>query len=259
MSLIKHTALAIALVLLAAGALISSPAQAQQHPTTAKPVIVSVTANFQTQQMTIAGMNLGANAPTVKIDGLPAPVVSFSQTSVVATLPSGISAGTYLLTYAQSGYTVMFDVTLGTAGPQGPQGLQGPQGTQGVQGNPGPAGPAGPQGPAGPGTILQLNQAIYLLGANTNANAYAGCNPGGIVVGGTCGSAEANPASANITVNGSGLSGDGLNWICKVNNTDLFNSHPIAYGSLCSYPVNAPLSKHKPKTRVEISPNQDLK
>ena len=232
------------------------PAQAQQHPTTAKPVIVSVTANFQTQQVTIAGMNLGANAPTVKIDGLPAPVVSFSQTSVVATLPSGISAGTYLLTYVQSGYTVMFDVTLGTAGPQGPQGPQGTQGAQGVQGDPGPA---GPQGPAGPGTNLQLSQGFYTINPNTTINAYYGCNTGGIVVGGTCGSAEANPASNNITMNGSGPSGDGLYWICKVNNTDLFNSHPIAYGALCSYPVNAPMGKQKPKTRVEISPNQDLK
>ena len=247
MSLIKHTTLAIALALLAAGEFISSPAQAQQHPTTAKPVIVSVTANFQTQQMTIAGMNLDANAPTVKIDGLPAPVVSFSQTSVVATLPSGISAGTYLLTYVQSGYTVMFDVTLGTAGTQG---------AQGVQGDPGPA---GPQGPAGPGTNLQLSQGFYTINPNTTINAYYGCNTGGIVVGGTCGSAEANPASNNITMNGSGPSGDGLYWICKVNNTDLFNSHPIAYGALCSYPVNAPMGKQKPKTRVEISPNQDLK
>ena len=76
---------------------------------------------------------------------------------------------------------------------------------------------------------------------------------------GTCGSAEANPASANITVNGSGLSADRLSWICKVHNADLFNSHPLAYGALCSYPVNAPLSERKPKMRVEISPNQDLK
>ena len=85
-----------------------------------------------------------------------------------------------------------------------------------------------------------LIQSLYAIAANTNANAYTGCNAGGIVVGGTCGSAEANPGSANITVNGSGLSGDGTAWICKINNTDLFNSHPIAYGSLCSYPVAGP-------------------
>lgn len=78
-------------------------------------------------------------------------------------------------------------------------------------------------------------------------------------MGGTCGSAEANPASSSITVNGSGLSGDGLYWICKVTNTDLFNAHPIAYGALCSYPVNAPLTKRKPKSRLEMSPIQDLK
>jgi hypothetical protein len=59
-------------------------------------------------------------------------------------------------------------------------------------------------------------------------------------------------------VNGSGLSGDGSAWICKVSNIDLFNAHPVAYGSVCSYPVGAAPVTKKPKPHwTEPTPNPD--
>lgn len=257
MQLIKSTTLAIALLLPVAGASVFSLAQSAQRPL-AKPVINSVSANFQTGQITIVGTNFGTVSPTVKIDALTASVVSFSSTSVVVTIPSGVSTGTYLLTYSQSGTTLSFDVTLGTAGPQGPQGPQGIQGPQGAQGDQGPTGQTGPQGPAGPGTNLVPLQQIITIPPSYIYNAYAGCNAGGVVVGGMCGSAEADPASEYIVVNGAGLSGDGTAWICKVTNNDLFNSHSIAYGSLCSYPVAGARNSRRPMTRVEASPRETV-
>ena len=113
----------------------------------------------------------------------------------------------------------------------------------------------GPTGPTGPGSNLQLYQVVSNQPFSSIWNYYVGCNTGGTVIGGTCGSAEANPASTNIVVNGSGLSGDGAFWICKTTNNDLFNSHPVAYGSLCSYPAGgAGATMGKPAGRTQSSP-----
>jgi hypothetical protein len=118
----------------------------------AAPTIVSAVANFQTNQLTITGSNFGTAVPKVTLDGSKLQVVSNSATTVVATLPSGINPGGYLLnlTDATDGLKVAFDVTLGTAGPQGPQGPQGSQGVPGPQGPQGVQGLQGPQGPQGP-------------------------------------------------------------------------------------------------------------
>jgi hypothetical protein len=126
----------------------------------AAPSIVSAVANFSTNQLTITGSNFGNGAPKVVLDGSALTVVSYNETSVVATLATGTNPGAYLLTLTTAGSSkVSFDVTLGAAGPQGPQGPQGlvgPQGgpgmpgLQGPQGVPGPQGPLGPQGALGP-------------------------------------------------------------------------------------------------------------
>lgn len=132
--------------------LCAAPAYAASAPT-----IVSAVANFQTNQLTITGTNFGTGTPKVMLDGSSLQVVSSSATAVVATLPSSINPGAYLLTLTNTSdnLRVLFDVTLGTAGPQGSQGpqglqgLQGPQGPQGIQGPQGTQGPQGAQGPAG--------------------------------------------------------------------------------------------------------------
>ena len=241
----------------------SSAQDATSHP----PTIVSATADFAVQppQLTITGTYFGSSKPTVNLDGLPLSVTTFTATNIVAQLSANQAAGSFLLQVkTASGQLAAFDATLGTtgpqgvAGPQGPQGPQGPggpQGPQGVSGQAGPQGTTGSQGPAGPGTNLQLTQLLYSQAPYTAANLYLGCNAGGTVVGGTCGSADTFPASANVVVNGSGLSGDGAYWICKTANNDLFNSHPVAYGSLCSYPVNAAGARMaKPAGKVQQAP-----
>jgi hypothetical protein len=75
-------------------------------------------------------------------------LVSFTDQTVLASLPTGLKAGSYRLSLTNSNnQAATFTVTLGTVGPAGPQGPIGPQGATGAQG---PAGPAGAQGPPGP-------------------------------------------------------------------------------------------------------------
>lgn len=199
---------------------------------------------MQPPQLIVTGTNFGSPMPTVNLDGLPLTVVTYTTTNIVAQLSANQATGSFLLQLKNaSGQLAAFDATIGATGPQG---APGPQGLPGS---------TGPQGPAGPGTNLQLYQSLYVQDANSIGNFYSNCNVGGTVVGGTCGSAEADPYSVNIVVNGSGLSGDGLNWICKTTNNDLFTSHPIALGSLCSYPINAAGARMaKPATKVHQTP-----
>src|SRR5271165_3305739 len=137
-------------VCLAAG-LLASPASlllAQASPDTATPKINSAVADFSVSpaQLTIAGSNFGASVPSVTIDLLAAGVISNTATTIVANLPSTVTAGSYFLelTNTASGKTVSFDVTLGATGPEGPAG---PAGRVGSTGATGPQGPQGPQGP----------------------------------------------------------------------------------------------------------------
>jgi hypothetical protein len=119
-------------------------------------------------QITIVGSGFGSNLPTVDLDGTPLAVTLFTDTSLVATLPPSLAAGSYELDVTRSSppaKTGSFIVTVGAVGLQGPQGPGGPQGppgpagttgTQGLPGTPGLTGAAGPAGPAGatgaPGT-----------------------------------------------------------------------------------------------------------
>ena len=137
----------------------------------AKPVIDSATPNYGTNQLTIAGTGLGTATPTVKIDTVALSVVSHTMTNIVATLPSGIGAGSYLLTVTAAGATGSFDLTLGAAGPQGPQGPQGLQGPQGPIGQTGPTGASGPQGAQGPAGISLGYHAYNLNSQVLNASA----------------------------------------------------------------------------------------
>jgi hypothetical protein len=78
-------------------------------------------------------------------------MVSFTDHSAVAQLPTGFAAGSYSLTVTNSdSQTATFSVSLGSVGPAGPAGRQGPTGATGPTGPTGPQGPAGPQGNTGP-------------------------------------------------------------------------------------------------------------
>src|SRR5437773_1449841 len=85
--------------------------------------------------------------------------------TIKATLPAGLTPGTYLLAiyksdipFALANVAIGAAGATGPAGPQGPKGdkgdpgaagTQGPAGAQGPQGGTGAAGPVGPQGPPG--------------------------------------------------------------------------------------------------------------
>ncbi len=183
-----------------------------------KPSITSAVANFQTNQITITGVNFGTASPYVTLDGLAASVVTYTPTTVVADLPNGIAPGSYVLTLQNKtdNLVATFDATLGTTGPQGAQGPQGPQGAtgqQGPQGAAGATGPQGPQGPPGQGDVLQNSIYLYTLPAGFQFLEELSCNTGGFPVGGSCGSAEGFGPMSSVTVNGSGLSYDQTLWV----------------------------------------------
>jgi hypothetical protein len=118
------------------------------------PFILNVTENAQGTQITIDGNGFGSRTPDVVLNGSALTVTASSDTSITATLPTGIAAGAYLLTVARPddhgfGHTAFFEADLGQIGPAGPQGAQGPAGPMGPPGAMGPAGPAGPAGATG--------------------------------------------------------------------------------------------------------------
>lgn len=86
-------------------------------------------------------------------------IVSSTELSIIAELPSEIVPATYLVV-VQAGSTpntkAIMDVTIGAVGPEGPQGVQGLEGSQGPPGPQGPSGPPGPQGEQGPAGNLAL-------------------------------------------------------------------------------------------------------
>jgi IPT/TIG domain len=129
------------------------------------PYILSVTENTAGTQITINGNEFGVRTPKVTLDGTALTVVSSTNASVTAKLPTGIAAGAYLLTVENEDRhgddehrTAFFEAAIGAigqTGPQGPQGpmgpmgLTGPQGATGPQGTPGATGAQGPQGTPG--------------------------------------------------------------------------------------------------------------
>src|SRR5436190_8849400 len=91
----------------------------------ATPVVNNSTINYNTSpnQITIAGSGFSpqAKTPTVLFNNVGLSVVSFSDTQIIANLPSGTQAATYRLRVTNSqGNSYEFDVTYGAMGPQGP-------------------------------------------------------------------------------------------------------------------------------------------
>jgi len=135
---------------------LASTVRAQSFPT-----VTSATVNLTAGTITIDGSGFDEffGGPSVTLGGLNLTVESFTNQTIVASLGSVTTPGTYLLKVTVFLSTVQFDLTIGAVGPQGPQGpqgLQGPGGLAGPQGVPGPQGgagapgAAGPQGPVGP-------------------------------------------------------------------------------------------------------------
>jgi hypothetical protein len=220
----------LAIVLVLMGATIARTQDAP--PTTSSPKILAAVAS--TTEITITGQHFGSARPTVTLDGTVLTLTSYSNTQVIADLASNQAPGSFLLALKTAGgLTAYFDTTIGAVGAQGPPGPQGPEGPQGPQG---PQGEQGQQGPPGQGLNPQWSLQFYVVPPNSEAQAVWGCNSGGVLIGGACGSSEGEPNQFYIVVNSSAPTGDLSAWQCEVDNNDLFNPHSIVYGSLCSYP-----------------------
>jgi hypothetical protein len=128
------------------------------------PVIYSTGIDSATNQITISGnaFSPAGAAPTVILDNSQLTLVSFTDQSIMANLPSNLSAGSYRLSVTNSSsQTVTLTVTIGAVGPPGPAG---------------PPGPTGPPGPPGvgiafPGGISNTAVGLDALPSNT-ANSY---------------------------------------------------------------------------------------
>jgi len=115
-------------------------------PALAKPdsppqlTIVSAKADSAAGTLTIDGAAFGDGKPVVTLNGMPLDVVTSTPSEILASLPSGLDPGTYLLTVSRGPATTQFDsfnLTLGAVGPQGPAGATGATGATGPQGPPG--------------------------------------------------------------------------------------------------------------------------
>lgn len=105
-------------------------AAAQTGSSSTVPLIASAQVSADQSTLTISGLNLVTagteGTPSVSLALTPLPVTGSSATSVTATLPSPLGAGTYLLLLSRSDQRVAtFYVTVGAVGPQGPPGPAG--------------------------------------------------------------------------------------------------------------------------------------
>ena len=85
--------------------------------------------------ITIRGSNFGDTAPSFVLGGHPLDVIGSTYEEVLAELPDGIAAGSYLLRVSREPNRepfTLFEVTIGAAGPQGEKGEVGPQGPVGT-------------------------------------------------------------------------------------------------------------------------------
>jgi hypothetical protein len=151
-------------------ALAPAPARAQDEDRALNNVVISYASVDTAHRVTLIGENFlgstGRRTPTVSLGRTPLTTVGTpTATSIVAQLPAGLAAGTYMVSVANgtgANQLDSFDVTIGASGEPGPAGLPGakgekgdagpvgPQGPKGDTGAPGAIGPMGPIGPIGP-------------------------------------------------------------------------------------------------------------
>lgn len=171
-------------------------------------LITRAAVDTETNRITLTGENFFSrlrHRPAVYLGYTQLPVLSSSDSQVIAQLPEGLT-GTYLVSVTNGVDYDSIDVTLGAVGPAGPQGLtgatgatgpQGPAGAngtngadgatgetgpQGPQGAEGPAGPAGPQGPSGFVNVLGYENAVNFT-LTTFINSPAVCQTPAYVAG----------------------------------------------------------------------------
>ena len=136
-------------------AVTAAPAAASP-PVIASAQVTQVGADLTTVQ--ISGMNfvvtsttpetVSATVRSVSLALMPATVTDVLATSLTATLPVSLGAGTHLLLLTRTDDELaVFYLTVGAAGPQGPAGPAGPAGRMGRPGATGPMGAIGPRGP----------------------------------------------------------------------------------------------------------------
>ena len=123
------SALVVGAALVWATGLAAAPAAAL-----AGPLIASAQVSEDQTTLTVTGLNFApapaangdaglAPRPGVSLALTPLPVTASAATSVTATLPSPLAAGTYLLLLSRSDeQAATFYVTVGAVGPRGPAG-----------------------------------------------------------------------------------------------------------------------------------------
>jgi parallel beta-helix repeat protein len=119
-----------------------------------RPGIISAHADTAAETLLIRGTSFPAGVE-VRLNGVPAAVLSANSTEILAALDPALEDGSYLLEVGGGGFPrfTPFALTIGAvgpAGPDGPPGPDGPTGPVGPPGLPGPEGPTGATGPAGP-------------------------------------------------------------------------------------------------------------
>jgi len=165
---------------------VAVPALLWQMATADAAQILNVTVTSNNTVLTISGSGFGTALPGVSFGGTALSVTSHNNTHIVAHLPNGIGAGSYLVVVSASnlGATLAFDVTIGTSGgtgatgatgaqgptgPTGATGAAGATGTTGAQGLPGATGPKGDVGAGGPTGPQGLTGATGATGAAGDA------------------------------------------------------------------------------------------
>jgi hypothetical protein len=123
----------------------------------------SATINYGNNQVTFSGSGFepSKKSPIVLFTGTPLTMVSYTDTQIVADLPSNTKAGNFTVIVANSaGEFLPYELTYGATGPQGSAGVAGPQGVPGPAGPTGSVGATGPAGPAGTASVA-IGQSQY--------------------------------------------------------------------------------------------------
>jgi hypothetical protein len=177
----------------------------------AVPIINS--SSSSTATITISGSNLsGGTASVVLGSYAPLAVTSQTATQLVATLPSGVGAGSYALSVqignskTNSASSIATIGAIGPTGAAGPAGAQGPVGATGAIGPAGAQGAPGPQGAAGPQGVQGVVGPVGATGAQ-GAKGDAGAT-GAQGVAGPAGAAGAQGSKGDVGAPGpQGLQG----------------------------------------------------
>lgn len=143
-----------------------------------EPVILSASMDATSSQVFVHGHNFGGFTESSRLSlgehVLQVSSSDWTSTDIRASLPSGLSPGTYRLAVGTRRGEATIAFTLGSAGPQGPQG---PAGAQGLPG------PQGPQGAFSTTACHEHFGAVVSLGTSL-AEARVDCPSGRALSGG---------------------------------------------------------------------------